>query len=90
MALRRKGDMSEQMIEAILEAIPVCPIHGTKMEPASWYVDSDGRTTETYYVCAQCGKERKPGEHTVYLTSGPIIPYYRPGVLAANGERVPY
>ncbi len=82
--------MNEQMIEAIKKAIPICHIHKTKMSPAAWDINSEGETTGTDYVCMECGEDTKPGENTVHLNSGPIIPYYRKGVLAANGERIPY
>lgn len=71
------------------ERTPKCHIHGTRMSPVAWEINSEGKTTGTDYACDQCGKERKPGE-PVCLSSGPIIEYYRPGVLAANGERIPY
>lgn len=71
------------------ERIPRCHIHGIRMSPVSWEINSDGKTTGTDYVCLKCSKERKPSD-PVCLTSGPIIPYYREGVFDANGERMPY
>lgn len=65
--------LDEATIEAIREAIPVCPIHEIKMTPVSWYL-SKGETTETDYACRKCIEERKPDE-PVCLSSGPIIPY---------------
>ena len=71
------------------ERIPKCPVCGVRMSPVAWEINREGKTTSTDYACVQNCTERKPGD-PVCLNSGPIIEYYRPGVIGANGERVPY
>ncbi len=81
--------MSVVISEAMLEAMPVCRIHKVRMDPVSWEIDSSGTTTGTDYACGECCKERKKDE-PVAFHSGPVIEFYRPGVIGANGERVPF
>lgn len=77
------------------ERIPKCPIHKIRMSPVAWEINREGETTSTDYLCDKCGKERKPrkpGDPPPHRPSHfrSNNPYYRPGVIGANGERVPY
>lgn len=62
------------LLKAIVEAIPVCPIHKSRMTPVSRGIHG-GETTETDYACTKCIEELAKDE-PIYLSSGPIMPYY--------------